>query len=485
MNSNAKSYNQSSPVRTPLNRRGFLSGCAACTAYAATRPLFGFVPASIAAPDLFPTDKAKVRLVFSHIPNDRPTWPNIGYDYEARKKELTAKLTQECPDIQFEPITAMNAAEGKKLLENDKDVDGYLVYMLGIWAGAGREIAAAGRPVIFVDDLYAGSGEFLIEYSRARRQGLKVAGVSSSNFADVVQALKCFSALRKMRSSTVVDVTEKEKLWGDPLAIETVWGTKVHKIGQRELNEAYGRVDKAEAEKWAKNWIRGARKVVEPSHEEIIKSGGMYLAMQDLMKQNQAQALTIDCLTLFYGNQLPAYPCLGLFQFNNDGYVGACEGDLPSALSMLLMTYLTGRPGYISDPVIDTSKNQIIYAHCVSMNRVWGPQGKANPYDIRSHSEDRKGASVRSLLPLGEMTTTLLFNATRKEVVMHQARTVANVDEDKACRTKLAAEVRGDINKLLLEWDQWGWHRVTFFGDLKKPVEDIAALMGFKVVMEA
>ena len=68
---------------------------------------------------------------------------------------------------------------------------------------------------------------------------------------------------------------------------------------------------------------------------------------------------------------------------------------------------------------------------------------------------------------------------------MHQARTVANVEEDKACRTKLAAEVQGDINKLLQEWDQWGWHRVTFYGNLKKPVEDIAALMGFKVVLEA
>jgi hypothetical protein len=114
---------------------------------------------------------------------------------------------------------------------------------------------------------------------------------------------------------------------------------------------------------------------------------------------------------------------------------------------------------------------------------VFGPSGASNPYDIRSHSEDRKGAAVRALLPLGEMTTTLEFDPLRKEVVIHQAKTVENIDEDKACRTKLAAEVK-DIDKLMTAWDRWGWHRVTFYGDLKRPVENLAALAGFKATWE-
>jgi hypothetical protein len=83
------------------------------------------------------------------------------------------------------------------------------------------------------------------------------------------------------------------------------------------------------------------------------------------------------------------------------------------------------------------------------------------------------------------MTTTLEFEPGRKQVIIHQAKTVENVDEDKACRTKLAAEVKGDINKLLRYWDQWGWHRVTFYGDLKQPVEQVAGLLGFEVIEEA
>jgi L-fucose isomerase-like protein len=211
----------------------------------------------------------------------------------------------------------------------------------------------------------------------------------------------------------------------------------------------------------------------------------MYLALKDLMQKHGAQAVTVDCLSLFYGGKLSAYPCLGFFQLNNDGSVGACEGDTASTACMMLLAHLTGAPGFISDPVIDTATNRIVYAHCVAGNRVHGPGGPANPYEIRSHSEDRKGAAVRSLMPTGEVTTTIEFNSDRREMVMHQAVSCGNVDEDKACRTKLAAEVKGDTDRLLGEWDRFGWHRVTMYGDHKKAVQTACTLLGIPVVQEA
>ena len=117
--------------------------------------------------------------------------------------------------------------------------------------------------------------------------------------------------------------------------------------------------------------------------------------------------------------------------------------------------------------------------------KVFGPDGPSNPYHLRSHSEDRKGASMRSLMPLGYMTTTIETHPSRRQVIFHQGKAVGNLDEDKACRTKLAAEVKGDMDKLLGEWDQWGWHRVTFYGDLKGPVEALAKTLGWKIVAEA
>ncbi len=464
-----------------INRRQFLGGCAACAACFAGLPALA---ANSAAPIGIPVpkDKAQVRLVFTHRSPELATWPHIGYDYDARARELTAKLRASCQGINFFPATAQSQADAQKILEGDAEVDGYMVYMTGLWTNAPQTIAASGRPTIFVDDNFSGSGEFLKGYSEARRKSLKVAGVSSSRFEDVVEAVRCFECLKKLRASTILRVGEgfgcSEK------GIFEAFGTKVNPLVHQQLDNAYKQADRTEAAKWADKWMRGAKKVVEPSREEIVKSGAMYLAMCKLMRDKNAQAITVDCLGGFYSGKITAYPCLGFFQLNSDGNVGACESDLASTTTMLVMKYLVGRPGYISDPVIDTSKNRVIYAHCVAPNRVFGPGGPANPYHIRSHSEDRKGAAVRSLMPLGEVTTTLEFDADNRRVLIHQAKTAENVDEDRACRTKLAAEVIGDIYKLMGNW-QGGWHRVTFYGDHKQQVRNLAALIGFEIVEEA
>ncbi|MCX8161122.1 MAG: hypothetical protein N3G18_09400 [Candidatus Saccharicenans sp.] len=432
-----------------------------------------------------PVGRPRIRLVFSHIPPDKPTWPNVGYDYEGRKKELTAKLIQALPEIEFLPVTVQSQKEAENLLKDDRTIDGYVVYLVGIWTGAAGVIAASGRPTILVDDLYAGSGEFLIQYAASRRSGHRVAGVTSSRFEDAIEAIGCFSAIKKMQQSRILDVTDNPGFWGNPQKIKEFFGTEVIKIGSAEINEAYRRADRSLAEKWARTWIKKAEKVVEPSEEEIRKSGLMYVAMQDLMRAHRAQAITVDCLSLFYTGKLPAYPCLGFCQLNDDGQVGACEGDVPSTTMMLLAGYLAGRPGYISDPVIDTAQNKIIYAHCVAPTRVFGPDGPANPYRLRNHSEDRKGAAIQSILPTGELVTSFELNSETGEIVLHQAVTTGNVEEDKACRTKLAAEPMGNLNRLLGEWDRFGWHRVTVYGDLKRKLEVVSQLLGLKIVEEA
>lgn len=506
-----------------LNRRSFLTGCAACIAGAGGMSLLS--PRRAAAAE--DTAKPKVRLVYTYVPSDGPIWPNIGFDFDKRKKELSAALATACPGIEFKPIVVQSPEEAKKMLDDDKGIDGYLVYMLGLWTGAPQVISASGRPTVFADDLYGGSGEFLIANAAARRAGQKVVGVSSSRVEDVAAVVRCFEVLKKpganvdtfmaaaeaarkkglqkpgdmkcaedkvkiaepgeclkkLKASTILVVGAKNE--GMAKGVQNVFGTKVMDIDFKELHGAYEKADQDEAAKWADRWMKEAEKVVEPNRDEMVRSGAMYLAELALLKKYNAQAITINCLGGFYGDHIKAYPCLGFAQLNNDGLIGACEADQTSTVTMLAMSALTGRPGYISDPVIDTSKNQIIYAHCVASTKVFGPDGKSNPYHIRSHSEDRKGAVVQSMMPLGYMTTTVEFHPLKKAVLFHQGKTVANVDEDKACRSKLAAEVKGDMDKLLTEWDQWSWHRVTVYGDLKEPVHELADALDMKVVEEA
>jgi hypothetical protein len=514
-------------TRGGVSRRGFLGRCGGCALAAACvgiKPLSG----ALAGPPPRRAAKPRIRLVFSHIPPGAATWPYATYDYETRKAQITQQLTAACPELDWlPPVTIQNAEEAKKLLADDPAVDGYVVAMVGIWTHGPAVIGASGKPTLFVDDAYGGSGEFLIANASARRLGHNVAGVSSTRFDDVVTGARCLAAVGEPAAAaafaatcgaalratyaapgdvslTGIDVPprydlagalERMKqtsilLVGQPMhaieaSITETFGTKVVAIDFPELEASYTAACPQDARSTADRWMAGAARVGEPTAEEIVKSAAMYIGMRALLERYQASAIAINCLGGFYGGHMSAYPCLGFTQLNDDGLVGACEADMRSTITMLAMSELVGRPGFISDPVIDTSRNQIIYAHCVAPTKVDGPGGATNPYEIRSHSEDRHGASLRSLLPLGRMTTTIELDPLRKQIVFHQGKSVSNVDEDKACRTKLAVEVKGDIDRLLGEWDQWGWHRVTYYGDLTEPVRALADRLGYTVVNEA
>lgn len=459
-----------------LSRRGFLAAgsTAACTMCAGLCPQAALGAAGQAVQPALKDSKARVRLVFSHPAAGVEGWPNLGYDFEGRKAELTSRLRSACPNVEFLPAPVPRTREDTAgILAGDSEVDGYVVYLLGLPSSPVGPIMSSGRPVVAVNDLYGGG---IGDYAR----GPRVTLVSSSDFGDVAQAVNTFECIKRLQSSSILDVVERSPRLAAGIA-ET-FGTEVQQLSASELNAAYDSAAPEEGRQWADAWMHAAEKVIEPSAEEIRKSGRMYVAMRNLLGERGAQAITVDCLNLFYAGKMAAYPCMGFFQLNNDGFVGACEADLQSTITMLAVTYLTGRPGYISDPVIDTSTNRVVYAHCVAPTKVFGPKGPENPFHIRSHSEDRHGAAVRSLMPLGEVVTSLKFVPSQKTVVMHTARTVENIDEDKACRTKLAADIP-NARKLLEGWSN-GWHRVTVYGDYTQRVRTLSSLLGVKVVEE-
>jgi hypothetical protein len=462
------------PAAPPVSRRAFLAGCsglacAVCNAF----PLSGApAPASAGYPGI-PKVKPKVRLVFAHPEPSIEGWPYKGYNYEARKTEILNRLRAACPATELIPVTVQTAEDAAPVIAADAEVDGYVVYLLGIPDRGSPPITRLNRPIITVNDFYGGG--------LGLRQGPRLVALSTSDFNDIAQAVRTFETLARLRKSTLIDVTERDHA-SLANAIQETTGVNVRIVPGRDINAAYDSVRGADHERYANDWAAKAGKIVEPSREEIGRSARMYSAMLAMMRQHSAQAIAVDCLHLFYAGKLAAYPCLGFCQMNDDGFVGACEADIRSAVTMLAMSYLVERPGYISDPVMDTSKNQVIYAHCVAPTKAYGPNGPASPYEIRDHSEDRKGAALRALLPLGETVTTLIILPPEKKILYHMGKTVENLDDDKACRTKLVADVQ-DATRLFEGWTA-GWHRVTVYGDHRKPLRTLAGLLGYKLVQE-
>ena len=118
--------------------------------------------------------------------------------------------------------------------------------------------------------------------------------------------------------------------------------------------------------------------------------------------------------------------------------------------------------------------------------KVFGPEGDGNGFRIRTlHNRDPRGACAESLMPAGYMTTSFRTNAARKQMIVHQAKALGPLACEKACRTKLIGEVRGDVGKLFDQWNQFGWHRVTVYGDVLAPLTEFAQALGLQVIREA
>ena len=506
-----------------MNRRNFLAaGGAVCAGM-----ISGAGPSAWAA--AAPEGKTRIRILYAlhGAKQTGPDWPNVGFDFVPVMERVQNELGARCPGFEFVPSLVTGPEQARQALAADakESVDGYLVFQMNCWNQVVQTAAGSGKPVLYADFQYGGSGGFLT-YTAGflRSKAANVGFVASSRMEDLAEAVKCFSLVKQGKPvSEFVAATARVRLAGTPKAglaackpdalkalepaecVRQMKASKIlvvrnqesgveapvmeiplEKVAFAELNEAWKNAGKEESKAVADRWEKNAARVAGVSRETLETSAAMYLGMKSVLKKHGANAITVNCLGGFYGGHIHAYPCLGFHELLNEGLVGACEGDVRSTATMVAMSALTqGRPGYISDPVIDTSKRQIIYAHCVASNRPFGPKETANPFDILTHSEDRQGASVRSFLPAGFLTSTLEILPGRKEILFHQARAVENVVDDRACRTKLAAEPVGDLEKLFTQWDQYGWHRVTYYGDLKAPAQALAAALGWSFVEEA
>ena len=505
-----------------INRRTFISACSGCAALCAATPFLGVN----CAKTIETKDKKTIRIIYSlHATvQPGPDWPNVGFDFAPPMQRINDALTNACPEFNFVPTQATGQEEAEKILAQDTsaDIHGYIVYQMNCWNKVIQTIAASGKPVLYADFQYGGSGGFLVYNAGFMHNNTPNVGfVASSNIDDLIKAVKCFGkietpdefaaattrvrikntykggsqraisdnlttlspqdCLSRMKESKILAVRDQNSGPADP-----IFNIPMEKVAFAEVNAAWERADKDESQSIAERWRDTATQVIDIPFETLKTSAAFYLGMKDVLKDHNANAITINCLDGFYGGHIHAYPCLGFHELCNEGLVGACECDTRSTATMLAFSTLTqGRPGYISDPVIDTAKRQIIYAHCVASNKVFGSDGQSNPFSIMTHSEDRQGASVRSILPLGYMTTTLEILPDKNEILLHQGKAVENDPDDRACRTKLCVEPLGDIEKLFSMWDRWGWHRVTFYGDLKEPVYALADHIGWKVVEEA
>ena len=474
----------------------------------------------------------KVKVIFGVLDDvqAKPDWPNIGYDMRPEMKTVMDSLNASIPDVQFVPAKAAITEEAATIIDEDNangDIAGYIVMQLNIGVDIISTILEnTEKPVLYTLMPYGGDGMWVQRTARHIRAGQKnFEFMAAVDFQYVLKVATAFSKLNGGGTDDVIKAAREIRLQLTPtvckakkredkltllspeetlkrmngmkiLSVESpvgdeykqkvkdAFGVDIIVVSLDEVNSESGKVDNTMARQLADSWKKGADSIKDASDDTIFNAARLYYAMKNLLKKNGAQAITINCLEGVYSKKLCAYPCLGFMQLQDEGLPGICENDVDSTLTMLAFNIMTGRMGYVSDPVMDAPTRSIIYTHCVSTRKLLGQDGPTVPYEIMSHSEDRDGASVRATVPVGYPLTTVKFNAYKKIMAIHTATVTGNSRDDRACRTKIIAEVDGDYEKLYRQWDEFIWHRVTFFGDFAKEAVALAEKIGYEVRWE-
>ena len=466
-------------------------------------------PAPVSTSDWDQQPPVRIYVVYLGLAG---AWPKPEFDALGEVQKVFAPcieaIAQKLGDVQFIGGDLISNTRGantvgaaNELLPKimEQKADAILVIHLAFGNSAPfAAFASTGLPVAVYSQPFSGHDWMYVP--AMQREGKKIIMSPSHDLTEVERLVRLLRVPVRMQNSKLVMVgnpgcASSTLAACDYEKVKEKFGTEIIQVTPKEFVEIHKSISEADAVAEAEEyWIKQAKEIREPSREEIIKSCKTYFAMKKLMKEHRAIALSMKCLGGIPIDVL-GYPCLGFSRILDDGAIGACEADIDSTLTMMMMLYATGQPGFITDPLIDLSTNSVIHAHCVAPTKMEGPQSTRLPFTIRTHRDDNRGASVKVFMGRDvnrEVTWAKLANNETILVATGILRGDYEFD-DRGCRTQVVTEVTTCSAREL--FDKWGGnilgndmmvllHRVLFYGNHLDNFRDIAQLMELRVMIE-
>ncbi len=425
----------------------------------------------------------QIRVEAAILQQPRPYWlgwPGTTYNLDQRQKEYRALLAASCQKL------AIQLHEEEKPIETEPEIgafikgvkerkpDGLLVILqhMNCWAWANRLAKEAGVPLI----VFSPVGTSFTGHVAGISRQFGVYVVSSLEWSAVEDGLRMVRAKRMFEETRVLWIQGKDR---NETVLDRL-GTKVRAIPRNTFNELFDKMPvNDEVKDVASSFRKHAKKVVEPTWQDSLNSARVYTTAKRLMKDEQANAISMDCLGMVSAKVMPTPPCGAWTMFQDMGVTCGCEADLFGAYSLMLTSYLLDRPGYMNDPVAETVKNLLIASHCVSGSRLAGFHQKPVPYILRSHSESGLGVSVQVLWPEGGKVSLVRFQ-NANELIVDTGTVVKNVDTPPAGGCRTSVEIRMDNVEDCR--DVLGFHQVVTLGDHRRAVEGFCQLYGIKII---
>ncbi len=472
-----------------LKRRSFFQVSAAGSAFAAgASSLIGNQSFARSSGPLSPGSRnSNVKIAKVYMAKPEPHWPTPTLDLNEEVQRYEREFSLLKDDLAGVDFTVNELITSTEQIQNlsskIKEAEGLLIVKLSIHTSdLFQAFLALDVPTVVFAEPYSGHEWTRYGQVMKDKEGAPFDCLLTSDYSQLAAAVRPIRAIHHLREAKILNVTSRDLPTEFVQSMRSKFGTQIEKIDRERMLSEYNDIPDRAAQSEAKRWIAEAERVVEPSEDEIFRSCKLALAMEKLLEEEGATVMTVDCYGSMF-HQLPAFPCIGFTRLNDMGWGGICESDLRCAVTHILFQGLVGKPGFISDPTMDMSKDSAILAHCLGSTRMDGPSGERAPYKIRTIMERREGAVPQVRMRIGQKVTQALL-VDQDFMLYFIGDTTDAPDTERGCRTKITVHIDGDAEKVWKNWSH-GLHRVTCYGDLTKDLERFCRFKKIELVNEA
>lgn len=313
-------------------------------------------------------------------------------------------------------------------------------------------------------------------YAVLKRNTSKTVALKKT-FDDLNRYLKVLEASEKVHHGKIVMVKGPEP-WVISVSrnfedYKKQLGIEVQLITQEEIIHEYERTTFMEASKIYEYFKNGASEIVEPTDETIRKCARMACALVKTIQKYQADGMALACFDLI--TRSGVNPCLGVSYVNGETpWFITCEGDIDSAVTMLMVRALTDEKPWMANPNLQKD-DTINFAHCTAPINLGG---KMNKFILRSHHETGIGCSPEVIYDTGKTMSLFRYSGAMHKLSINRGVSVPGRYEP-TCRTQVRIKLQ-DMNHYL-DTDI-GCHQVMIFTDTTKEMTELCDLIKIPVI---
>lgn len=163
----------------------------------------------------------------------------------------------------------------------------------------------------------------------------------------------------------------------------------------------------------------------------------IYERLKQIVVEHDLQGVTLRCFDLL--KTCKNTGCIALSKLNDEGIPAACEGDIPTLLTMMIVKRLTGELCFQVNPARIQPDGKMLFAHCTL------PLGMTEKHEYTTHFESGIGVAIHGDLPTGDYTLVKMSGDMQRmlavDVTLERCQFEPNL-----CRTQVWVQATPEVS---------------------------------------